>query len=273
MKKKITLIASLFVLFTTLHSQVVDSLIINYYENYPYAYNDGGKLKGIEIDIVEEYVSWLKQKKNISIAVKYNSYKEFGNFYNSVKIGNSKVLGLGSVTTNSDREKEVLFSAAYLQNLAVLITDGTVPTVKTKNAVEVSKTLSALSAIVVSKSSHVAYMNDLKKSFIPNLKISFTEKQSDVLESIANDKKIFGYVDIVAYWSYLKMNPTKFLKIQKVFNEPKESLGLIMPKSSVHAAYLSEFFESGFGFTSTKLYHQILERYLGYEIIESVEIK
>ena len=62
-------------------------------------------------------------------------------------------------------------------------------------------------------------------------------------------------------------------QIQKVFNEPKEYLGFIMPKNSMHGANINEFFESGFGFTSTKVYHQILEKYLGYEIIESVEIK
>lgn len=273
MKKKITLIISLFVLITTIHSQVIDSLTINYYENYPYAFTENGKLKGIEIDIVDEYVFWLKQKKNVSLKVTYRAFQEFGSFYNSVKDGNSKVLGLGSVTNNSERENDVLFSPAYLQNLAVLITDGSVPTIKTKSAVDVANILGNLSALVVSKSSHVTYMNEIKNSYLPNLKINSSEKQSAVLESISNDKKIFGFVDIVAYWSFLKTHPTKFLKIQKIFNEPKESLGFIMPKNSIHAMYVNEFFETGFGFTSTKLYHQILEKYLGYEIIESVEIK
>ena len=93
------------------------------------------------------------------------------------------------------------------------------------------------------------------------------------IEKIVSDNNYFGYVDIVAYWAFLKNNPSKFLKIQKVFNEPKEYLGFIMPKKSTHLNSINEFFESGFGFTSTKAYHQILEKYLGYEIIESVEIK
>jgi len=71
----------------------------------------------------------------------------------------------------------------------------------------------------------------------------------------------------------VKANPTKFLKIHKVFTEAKEYLGFILPKKNEHEVYLNEFFESGFGFTSTKVYHQILEKYLGFEIIESVEIK
>jgi putative glutamine transport system substrate-binding protein len=254
-------------------SQNPDSLIINYYENYPYAYNEGTTLKGIEIDIITEYVAWLKQKKNISLVVSYNQFKEFSSFYNSAKINHSKVVGLGSVTDNSDREKEVLFSPPYLNNLAVLITDGRVPTVKSKSQADVSGTLGSLNAVVVSNSSHIGYLNNIKKLFVPALKLTYTETQKNVLDKIANDKKVFGYVDIVAYWSYLKQNPDKFMKIQKAFNEPKEQLGFIMPKNSVHAAYINEFFEAGFGFTSTKLYRQILEKYLGHEIIDAVEIK
>jgi ABC-type amino acid transport substrate-binding protein len=273
MKKKLNFIIILVLSFAAVRSQSADSLIIHYYENFPYAYTESGKLKGIEIDIMEEYVMWLKQKKNASVVVTYKPYNEFSTFYNSVKDGNSNVLGLGSVTSNGEREKDVSFSAPYLQNVAVLITAGKVPTIRQKTQAEVSKILGSLSAVGVNKSSHAGYLEDIRKTFIPSLKIDFTETQTRVLEKIISDSNVFGYVDIVAYWAFLKKNPSKFLKIQKVFNEPKENFSFITPKKSVHLETLNEFFESGFGFTSTKAYHQILEKYLGYEIIESVEIK
>lgn len=256
-----------------IHAQAPDTLTINYYENYPYAYNEGSSLKGIEIDILSEYVLWLRQKKNISLIVNHKQFKEFSIFYSACKSGHSKVIGLGSVTANTEREKDVQFSPPYLQNVAVLVNDGRVATIKHKTAEEVTKVLGSLNAFVVNNSSHINYLNNIKKLYVPALKINFTETQTAVLEKIAADAKTFGYVDIVAYWSYLKMNPDKFLKIQKLFSEPREHFSFVMPKNSVHAAYINEFFESGFGFTSTKLYHQILEKYLGYEIIESVEIK
>lgn len=254
-------------------TQSSDSLTVHYYENFPFAYMESGKLKGIEVDIIEQYVSWMKSKKNITLIVTYKPYTEFSTFYNSVKEGSSKVIGLGSVTSNYEREKEVAISAPYLQNVAVLVTDGKVQMFKSKNVADVSHELGGHTGIVVNKSSHTAYMNEIKKMFIPNLKIETTETQSKVLEKIASDNSYFGYVDIVAYWAFLKNNPSKFLKMHKVFNEPKEYLGFIMPKSSTSVYSLNEFFESGFGFTSTKMYHQILEKYLGYEIIDYVEIK
>jgi ABC-type amino acid transport substrate-binding protein len=272
MKQKIIFIFALLLSFNSLISQT-DSLTIYYYDNYPYAFDDNGTIKGIEIDIIKEYTDWLKQKKSINVVVSYKAFKEFSGFYNGVKNGGSKVIGLGSVTINAEREKEIVFSSAYLNNTPVLITDGRVPTIKLKNTDEISKVLDGLNALVVNTSSHMKYINDIKKDYVPTLKISFKETQQSVLEGITNDAKIFGYADIIAYWSFLKKNPNRFLKIQKVFNQPSESLGFIMPKKNVNTLLINEFFESGFGFTSTKTYHQILEKYLGYEIIESVEIK
>lgn len=272
--KKITSLLFVFLLSIGLNNaQSQDTLKIHYYENYPYAYTEDGKLKGIEVEIIEEYTTWLKQKKNKTVFVEYTAHKDFGEFYSSVKSGDKSTIGLGSVTPNTDREKEVLFSAPYLQNVAVLITAGKVPTIRSRTNAEVTKVLGVLNAVAVSKSSHVMYLNELKKQFLPTLKISLVENQNQVLERIVSDNMYFGYVDIVAYWSFLKNNPGKFLKMQKQFSEPKEMFRFIAPMGSFKLLSVDEFFESGFGFTSTKKYHQILESYLGYEIIESVEIK
>lgn len=270
--KKLSLIIILLISFAAVKSQTTDSLNVHYYENFPYAYTENGKLKGIEIEIIESYVAWL-QSNGGSVILTFTPYKEFSTFYNSVKDANSKVIGLGSVTTNMERGKEISISAPYLENVSVLITTGKVPTVKEKNAAEIAKSFNGLNAIVVNKSSHYTYMTGIKKTYLPALKIETTETQNKVLEKIASENNYFGYVDIIAYWAFLKSHPSKFLKIQKVFSEPKEYLGFIMPKNSAFVSSVNEFFESGFGFTSTKAYHQILEKYLGYEIIESVEIK
>jgi ABC-type amino acid transport substrate-binding protein len=269
--KKLSLILLLLVSFLGAQSQP-DTLIVHYYENYPYAYTESGKLKGIEIEIIESYVAWL-QERGANTRITYKPYKEFSAFYNSVKEGGDKVIGLGSVTINSEREKEVAVTAPYLQNVAVLITAGKVPVIKERSATEVSRVLGNMKSIVVNKSTHAAYVNEIKKSFLPGLKVETTELQKNVLDKIVTDNSYFGYVDIIAYWAYLRNNQDKFLKIQKTFNETNEYLGFILPKKSAFLPSVNEFFESGFGFTATKAYHNILGRYLGYEIIGSVEIK
>ena len=78
---------------------------------------------------------------------------------------------------------------------------------------------------------------------------------------------------MVNFWYYIKNNNAKYLKIQKVFSNNSENFGFIMPKNGLNKSLISEFFESGFGFTSTKAYHQILEKYLSYEVLQSVEVE
>ena len=271
MKKIFTLLFVFLCVSHHFNAQNLDTLKVYYYENYPYAYTEKGEIKGIELEIMDEFITWMAQKKNTKVLITKRQFLDFNAFYNDLKTAGPKIIGMGSVTDNAERAKDVVFSPAYLKNIAVLVSDGNVVSAKTKE--EGKLIFGNMDAMVVKNSSHEKYLNDIKTSFLPELKITYTESQTNVLNAIVADKKNFGFVDIVAYWSYLKKNPNKFLKIQKAYNAPSEMLGFVMPKNSIYAKYINEFFESGFGFTATKKYHQILEKYLGHEIIDAVEIK
>ncbi len=60
--------------------------------------------------------------------------------------------------------------------------------------------------------------------------------------------------------------------MHRVANKSEEEFAFIFPLESDWNIIFNEFFESGFGFTSTKDYRRILERHLGYEILNKVEI-
>ncbi|HET8962692.1 MAG TPA: transporter substrate-binding domain-containing protein [Chitinophagales bacterium] len=274
MNRKITFFFCLMAIIGRAYAQPAqtDSLNVHYYENFPYAYMENGVLKGIEVDIIKKYAEWLKAEKNINTVITYKGFKEFSEFYNSIKKGRSNVIGLGSVTITEEREKEVAFSPPYLRNIAVLITNGAVPSIKTPTPEEVNKALGPLDALAVNESSHMKYMSALKASYLPSMQIKGTETQTAILDEISKGEA-YGYVDIVAYWAYIKKNKKTYLKIQKAFNRPYEYLGILQPFGASHFSSLNEFFESGFGFTSTKIYHEILDRYLGYEVLETLEIK
>ena len=271
MKHLLTLV--LLAVVAILPAQNADTLEISYHENFPYAYMEEGKLKGIEIDILNEYVNWLKTRKNTNVVVVYKSSADFSAFYSSVKSGRSNVIGAGSVTRNAEREKEVSFSPTYLNNVAVLITSGRLQTARDKTDAEIKKIFATAKGVAVKGSSHYNYLMTLKNNHLPAMAISTVDNQKQVLSTIVSDAGTIGYVDVIAYWSFLKTNPGKFIKMHKVFTEQNEEMGFIMPTQSKYSASLAEFFENGFGFTATKTYHQILERYLGFEVLQSVEVK
>lgn len=268
MKKTIYSIAICLLITKSIFAQ--DTLKVSYQENYPMCYKTAsGDLKGIEVEILEEYIKWMKVKKGTSFVVSYTPNSNFEALYSGVKGGKNNVIGMGMVTITDERKKDISFSSPYFKNVSVLVTNGNAPSIS-KNSMGF-KALSQMSCLTVKNSTHQKYVNELTKQN-PTIKVGFEENQQKVLETISSNKINFGYVDIISFWYFVTKNP-QYIKFQKPFNKDNEFFGYIFPKNFKYENSLNEFFESGFGFTSTKVYKQILENHLGYEIIDLIEIK
>jgi len=225
--------------------------------------NDNGDLRGVEIDIVNEYALWLKTKKNMSLPLKYIMFNDFDKFYTTTKSASKSTIGLGSVTINNDRAKEVDFTPAYLKNVSFCITNGNAPEIKSKTSDEIVKVLGNMTALTLTNTTLNKYVNDIKKVYIKDLKITSKPSEIKILDEIARNVLYFGYVDAVGFWFYLKNNPQKFLKSQKILSQSNEELAFIVPKGSVHKALFIEFFNGPSGFKKSKAYRDILEKHLG----------
>jgi ABC-type amino acid transport substrate-binding protein len=253
-------------------SQTGDTLYVNYFAQSPFAYNENAIAKGIEIDIVNEYVLWLKAKKKVNVILKHVSFPDFDSFYAATKKSGKNTFGLGSVTINPDRALEIDFSAAYLKNVAFCVTNGHAPDVKTKTQDEIMRSLGSMSALTINNTSLNKYVIELKKQYIQDLKITYKTDEIKILDEIAKNVLCFGYVDAVGFWFYLKNNPGKFLKMQKILNQSKEELGFIMPKGSQHKLLFNEFFNGPAGFKTSPNYRGILEKYLGAYMTQNMAI-
>lgn len=253
-------------------AQTNDTLYVNYYDQAPFCYSEAGQIKGLEIEIINQYAAWLKTKKNISLTIKHTGFTDFDNFYAATKKGSKNSFGLGSVTINTERALEVDFSPAYLKNVAFCVTNGHAPDVKTKTADEIMRSLGSMNALTISNTSLNKYVLELKKTYIADLKISYKTDEIKILDEISKNVLCFGYVDAVGFWFYLKNNPGKFLKMQKILSQSKEELGFIMPKGSQHKAMFNEFFNGPGGFKSSPAYRGILEKYLGAYMTQNMAI-
>jgi ABC-type amino acid transport substrate-binding protein len=255
-----------------LSGQKTDTLLIHYYNHSPFAYQEDGIVKGIEVDLMNEYILWLKAKKKITIAYQYRDFAEFAPFYASIKSAPKNTMGLGSVTISQDRLKEVDFTSAYIKNVAFCITNGHAPDVKTKNADEIIRSLGSMSALTMSNTSLNKYVNEIKRMYLQDLKVNYYADEVKILDEISRNVLTFGYVDAIGFWFYLKKNPQKFLKMQKILSQSKEEMGLIMPKGSQHKAWFDEFFSAPGGFKSSPTYRAILEKYLGTYMAQNVAV-
>ncbi|MBL7901753.1 MAG: transporter substrate-binding domain-containing protein [Bacteroidia bacterium] len=249
-----------------------DSLFVHYFENPPFSYSEGTELKGIEIDILNEYVNWLKLKKNISLKVGYKGYTDFEVFLNNVKTADKSTFGLGTLTINQERKKELDFTSPVLKNVAFCITNGHAPDVKVKTKTELLKVFGNMTAITIPNSSLNGYVLEIKKLYVPELKISYQANPQKILDEISKNVLQFGYVDAVSFWVYLKKNPGRFLKMQKALSQSKEELAFVLPKGSEHTQLFNEFFEGPNGFKFSKHYRSILEKHLGSYMTQNMAI-
>lgn len=253
-------------------AQSSDTLFVNYYSQAPFALNDNGDSKGVEIDIINEYVAWLKSSKKMEPAVKYNKFTDFDHFYAKTKSSPKNTIGLGSVTVNAERLKEIDFTSAYMKNVSFCVTNGNAPEIKAKTPDEIVRVLGNMTALTLTNTTLNKYVNEIKKSYIQDLKVNDQPSEIKILDEISKNVLYFGYVDAVGFWFYLKNNPQKFLKMQKVMNQSKEELAFVLPKGSQHKALFNEFFNGAAGFKKSKAYKAILEKYLGSYMTQTMAV-
>jgi ABC-type amino acid transport substrate-binding protein len=238
----------------------------------PFAFSEDGIVKGIEADIINEYILWLKARKKITVTFQYNEFTDFSAFYNATKTARKNTIGLGSVTISQERAREVDFTAAYLKNVAFCITNGHAPDVKVKNTDEITRSLGSMSALTMSNTSLSRYVSELRKTYIQDLQISYVSDEIKILDEISRNVLVFGYVDAIGFWTYLKKNPQKFLKMQKILSQAKEEIGFLLPRGSSHKALFDEFFSGPGGLKTSPTYRAILEKYLGSYMAQNVAV-
>lgn len=248
------------------------TITVHYLEQHPFCYKDkSGKLTGIEIDIMNEFAKWLKDKKDVSVKIEYKSYNKFNDVYQGIKTNKDAAsFGLATVTITPERNQEIDFSAPYLKNKSLLVSSGVVPTLLKVD--EIPQKFTNLTAVTIKNSVHEHDIQMIKEKYLPNLNIEYVDAPTQILQKLASDKKYFGYVDIITYWDFVKNNSKAYVKMQRASIINNENFGFIMPKNNDWTPVINEFFEAGFGFTATKMYRSILETHLGFEVINTVEM-
>ncbi len=169
--KRLTVLILLFIVQLKFIGQNSDSLYIYYYETKPFAYKEGDVYKGIEFDILNEYLTWLKTNKKIDLQLSYKGYSNFTDFYSDFKSSKKNIIGVGSVANTAERKKEIDFTEGYMKNLAFCVTNGNAPDIKTKSKDEIIKVLGAMTALTLTNTILESHCKDLKKQFINTSKL------------------------------------------------------------------------------------------------------
>lgn len=244
-------------------------ITVNYLSHVPFVVKDSTGAKGIEIDIMNEYVLWLKAVKKMDVSIALKKCDDYNAVLNETK-KDPKSLGMAAAISGFEKMPEIEYLSPYLKNLSFCITNGNAPDVKTKSAAEIMKTLGNMTALTIDKSNLASCVGEIKKLYVKDLKINFVGTENEILNSIAKNVLTFGYVDAIDFWMFLKTNPNKFLKVQKSLDQSKENFSFICPKGSEHKKLFAEFFTI---FKTGIKYRLILEKYLGGFMAQNMAVK
>jgi putative glutamine transport system substrate-binding protein len=231
-----------------------------YVETFGFAYKDNGKLTGVCIDIMDDFVKFVNEKKGVKLTSKLVGEGEsFKGMYDKVKASSGGVFGLGNVTITDERKREVKFSPPFISNVAFLVSQTSGPTLAKME--ELSTTFAGMTAYTAKGTLNEKRINELKKKYFPALNITLTANSQETLEKLLADAKGFAYLDLTFYLEATQQR--KPLKRHSVGDVSSEKFGFVLPMNSDWQPVLEEFFKADGGYTNSAAYKSILRKHLG----------
>lgn len=237
------------------------TISLAFVETPGFVYKDAaGKLTGICVDILSDFVKYVNETKNVKLESKFvGDGSNFKGMYDKVKGSSKGVFGLGNITITEERKKEVKFSPPFITNFAILITHNEVPTLAKLE--DLPNNFSKLIAYTAKGTLNEKRINELKQKYFPEMKINLTATSPETLSKMVADPNGFAYLDLAFYLDAIKEH--KSIKRHPVGDKGTEQFGFAMPQSSDWFPLLDEFFKANGGYTNSTQYKNILTKHLG----------
>jgi ABC-type amino acid transport substrate-binding protein len=232
-----------------------------YVETPSFVYKDkSGKLTGICVDIMNDFVGWVNKTKGVKVQSKFvGDGSSFRGMFDKVKSSTGGVFGLGNITITDERKKEIKFSPPFITNFAILITQSNVPTLTKME--DISTAFAKLTAYTAKGTLNEKRILELKKNYFPNMKVVTTATSPEAYEKVFSDPNSFTYLDLGFYLEAVKER--KSVKRHPVGDRAAEQFGFTMPLNSDWYPLLEEFFNANGGYTNSSQYRNILRTHLG----------
>lgn len=223
--------------WATVKSNGAGTLAVIYYEQAGLIKDENGKPEGLCVEILKDFATFVQTKYQKKLTVKYIGKEPvFTNFLSTTQASDN-ILGVTNVTITDERKKILKFTPPFISNPVVLLTHKDAPAVA--NLGELSKKLNGYSAEIIGGSTHVKYINKIKKENWPALSIAYGPSGPEILKKIETNPKLFTILDFTEFVdANRKRLPIKKQNIE--LGEP-EQLAFIMSKKSDWDVIWKEF--------------------------------
>lgn len=241
-------------------SKKVANITLSYVETPGFSARDAqGNMRGICVDIMEQFAAWVKETEGIDMRFTY-SHKDaddFSQFMNNVKASDGGVFGLGNVTITEERKQTYHFSPPFITNIAILMTNKSVPTLQSME--DIATRFASMQAVTAKGTLNEKRINKIRDNHFPGLTYKYVPSSSACLEEVANNPNAFTNLDFTYYLEALKKGMS--VKRHPIGDESTESFGIVMPKSNDWSQLLNKFMQNGY--TESSEYREMIAAHLG----------
>ena len=241
------------------------TLTIIYYEQPGLIFETNGKVKGVCVDVLDDFVEYVKTNYSKNITLNYAAKEPvFSTFLKTVQ-GSQDILGVTNVTITEDRKKILKFTPKFMSNPVVMITHKDAPQISSVN--EIPTKLAGYSAEMIAGSTHIKHMDKIKKEIAPSLPVSYGPSGSEIIKKITANPKLFTILDLTEYIDATRKQLP--VKRQNISFGSSEELAFIMAKQNDWDEIWNEFLTDDYR-RSVK-YRKIIADNLGANFLSLVK--
>lgn len=230
-----------------------------WYDIDPFIYTGSkGQLQGVEFELMESFVKYVKQKYSYDLTIRWENAGSFESIYNKVKNHTEPgIFGWSFFSITPERRLEVNFTPPYMPDLNILVTSNELPLyTSTQPFMDNLRMLQGYTM------AHTTMEDDLKKlQSRQNFSIYSEYDDYEVLRKIAGRQNGFGYIPLTIYVVALQKGIK--VKRQHILVTERPGFAGIFSKNSDWGPVVNEYFQS---FACKRKTDSLLAKYLGSEI-------
>ncbi len=243
--------------WATVKSKGSGTLGVVYYPQPGLIYEEGGKIKGVCTEVLNDFVAFVQNKYGKSVTVQYLGAENVYSDFLKVCQTTPDILGVTNVTITDERKKIFKFTPAFLSNEETLITHKDAPSIESLE--KIGTVLNGYSAKMVVSSVHIKYIEQIKKKYMPSLEYSTGPSGSEILKEISTNPKLFTILD---FTEYVDATRNKLpIKRQNVKVGELQELAFVMSKQTDWDKVWTEFLTPEY--RKSEKYRKIIAANLG----------
>jgi ABC-type amino acid transport substrate-binding protein len=213
------------------------TLTIVYYDQAGLIQKIDGKMKGVCVDILADFAEYVKTTHGKTVTINYAGEEhEFSNF---LKIAQStkNIIGVTNTSITEERRRIMKFSPPFMTTQLVLLTNQQTPALTKLE--DLPKVFNGFTAQVITGSTHVKYVEKIKKQYYPELKVTYAPSSESVIKNLSANPKVFSILDFTEYVGVVRKKLP--VKRQDVDLGNAEELGFVMAKATDWDQVFNEF--------------------------------